>query len=222
MADPQDQLKSWLQDRLKEKGPGGCGELAAALGVSGDALRRMKNRDGLKETRRIDAHHIPIMAAFFGRWPPGFEAMQDEQDAEALAAAAKAAGRGRRGGKARKSNAQAATKDVVVQGVAGPVTVIDKSVNVIGDESTVAGHAPATPMPGAAELMGDINMAIAAVFRAAKRKAPALNELGRLAYDRHVQIVAACRSPAEYPHAIEIMKLRLRQELDGEADAVAN
>lgn len=110
--------------------------------------------------------------------------------------------------------AQHATKDVVVQGVEGPVTVIDRSVNVLGDDATVSGNAPAALAEGAAELMGAVNEAVDEVYRALRMKL-SLAELGRVALERHAAILAACQDPEEFPHALEIMKLRLRRQLAG-------
>lgn len=219
MADPQDELKRWLGDQLKAKGPDGQKELAQALGVPADAVRRMRNRDGSKETRRIEAHHIPVMAGFFGTWPPGFEQMSDtEEQAEELAKTAKgkAGGRGRAKKKTTELNS---SKDLVVQNVAGPVTVIDNSDNAVGDANTIAGNTPSAPVrEGAAELMGQVNLAVSEIYKKLKRKLP-LDELGRVAYERHAAILAACQDPEEYQFALEIMKLRLERELTEEDEA---
>lgn len=75
MGDPQDGLRIWLVEKLIERGAGSCGDLARMLGVPLETVTRMKNRDGCKRSRRIEAHHIPILAAFFGEWPPGYEPM---------------------------------------------------------------------------------------------------------------------------------------------------
>lgn len=208
MSDPQDDLKVWLTARLSEYGRGSCGALATHLGLTRDAVTRMKNRNGAKENRRILPSLIPKLAEFFGAWPPGFEPMDKTTEAiEKLAdEAVKSAGR------KKKPQQTTGKKDVVVQGVEGPVTVIDKSVNVLGDENTVAGSAPATLAPGAAELMGQVNEAIDAVYKSMKVKLT-LVEMGRVALERHAAIMAACQDPEEYPHALEIMKLRLRRML---------
>lgn len=138
---------------------------------------------------------------------------------EAVDVARKAAPKSRAGnaapkGKGRKkAPAQDATRDVVVQGVSGPVTYIDKSVNVQGDEATIAGNAAPSLPEGAVDLMGEINEAIDAVYKALKREL-SLAELGRVGIEKHASIIAACRHPDEFPHAIAIMKLRLRRELE--------
>lgn len=73
MSDPQDGLKRWLSEKLRDRGAGSGRELAEVLRVPADAVTRMKNRDGAKESRRIEAQHVPEMARFFGEWPPGFD-----------------------------------------------------------------------------------------------------------------------------------------------------
>lgn len=77
MADPQDGLRLWLNLELDKRGCGASRDLAKALDVSPETISRMKNLDGSKETRRIEAHHIPIIADFFGEWPPGYRAEID-------------------------------------------------------------------------------------------------------------------------------------------------
>jgi len=206
MADPQDRLKVWLRRRLRARGPGSCRALAERLNLPADAVTRMQNRDGGKEQRRIEAHLVPKMAAFFGEWPPGFEHMEDKTPAAELVAKAKKAK-----GKSRRVS-QSATKDVVVQGVEGPVTVIDNSTNVAGDSATIAGNGPAALSDEAGELMGAVTQAVDAIHRAMKKKL-SIADLGRIALERHMAIMAACQAPEEYPHALEIMKLRLRRQL---------
>lgn len=119
MSDPQDNIKCWLDEKLKQGGVGSCTALANHLGVSLDATRRMRNRDGTKESRRIEAHLIPLMAEFFGEWPPGFEALN-----EITRPAREDAGKIR-----HKKEVQNNKKSVVVHDVEGPVTIVDKSIN---------------------------------------------------------------------------------------------
>lgn len=73
MADPQAALRQWIVEGLNKKGHGSGRELARRIGVGPEVLTRMKNTDGLKETRRIEAHMIPAIAEFFETIPPGFE-----------------------------------------------------------------------------------------------------------------------------------------------------
>lgn len=205
MSDPQKALREWLGARLRERGPRSGLELAAALGVHDDAITRMKCLDDGKERRRIDAHHIPLMAEFFGEWPPGFEHMdENEEAADMVAKAKKTSGRGRK-------TRQHSTKDVVVQGVEGPVTVVDKSVNVVGDDNTLGGDGRSMDQ-AAVELMGRINEAIDEVYRAEKVDL-SLAELGRVAIVQHAAILSLCEDAEEYPHAIAIMRQRLRRKL---------
>lgn len=147
----------------------------------------------------------------------------DETDqVEELLAKAGASSGAPKNGKTRKKRAprksQNARKDVVVQGVEGPVTLVDKSVNVLSDDATIAGNAPDTMSPAAIDLMGDINEAIDKVYKSMKADL-SLAELGRIGIERHASIMAACEDEEEYPYAIEIMKLRLRRKLGSEKDA---
>jgi len=81
MADPQAYLKKWLDEQLAMAGPESVHGLAARLGKDADAIRRMRNWGGphqnpRTEQRRIDAHMIPLMVAYFGSVPPGFDFSQ--------------------------------------------------------------------------------------------------------------------------------------------------
>lgn len=73
MADPQIQIRQWLDLSLKSHGSGAARQLASELGVSPEAVSRMRNTNGFREMRRIEADLIPAMAQFFGSIPPGFE-----------------------------------------------------------------------------------------------------------------------------------------------------
>lgn len=73
MADPQAALRRWIVEGLDKKGRGSSRELAKRIGIEPEVLSRMKNTDGFKETRRIDAHMVPVIAEFFGTIPPGFD-----------------------------------------------------------------------------------------------------------------------------------------------------
>lgn len=105
--------------------------------------------------------------------------------------------------------------DVVVQGAEGPVTVIDNSTNLAGDGNIVAGGGPAAFPVETGELMGAVTEAVDGIYRAMKMKLP-LADLGRVSLERAMDIASACRDPEEYPHALEIMKLRLRRQLADE------
>ena len=183
MPDPQDAIKKWLSERLEEKGYRAHAELASLLHVHADAVRRMKNRDGTKESRRIEAHHIPIMADYFGQWPPGYNMSETEEPSRELPA-----------------------KEVQIDSGGGNVTVIDKSINVIGDSANICSGEPS------ADLMGKINVAIGEAFQEMGNTI-SLEDLGRIALQYHTGILTACESEDEYPYAIEIMKLRLKRRL---------
>lgn len=78
MGDPQHHLRVWLSDQLSAS-PGGRWatqkKLAACLNLRPEAVTRMANIKSSGEVRRIEAHHIPVMVAFFGSIPPGFDFM---------------------------------------------------------------------------------------------------------------------------------------------------
>jgi len=122
--------------------------------------------------------------------------------------------------KARKSGRKGRRghRHVVVDNISGSVNINDHSINLIGDDmlATLTGIAPfAQACDAAAELLGSINEAILEIHRSMKRQiTPA--ELGRLAAPHHAAILAACKSPEEYPHAMEIMKIRLQKQLADE------
>lgn len=73
--DPQHDLRVWIKQHLKRQGRGSSHRLARFLNVDPHTVTRMKNVDGLKETRRIEADMIPKLAAFFGCIPPGFRTL---------------------------------------------------------------------------------------------------------------------------------------------------
>lgn len=136
------------------------------------------------------------------------EVMPPRETLEKIAAARK---KGRKGRHSRR--------DVVVQNVEGPVKIIDKSVTVVGDDNAVSGNSTtATLPPGAGELMENVIEAIADIYKSMKIDIT-LAELGRLALERHTAILAACPDPAEFPYAMEIMKLRIRKLLEAPEQA---
>src|SRR5690606_6463954 len=73
MADPQHGLKVWVSEEIEKGGYGTAQRLADHLGVKPHFVSRLKNTDGAKQMRRIDAHLIPPLVSFFGSLPPGFE-----------------------------------------------------------------------------------------------------------------------------------------------------
>lgn len=77
MSDPQDALRLWLVRKLDERGYGSSQALADYLGTDPQVVSRMKNRDGSKQMRNIEAHFIPRLATFFGEVPPGFEILTE-------------------------------------------------------------------------------------------------------------------------------------------------
>lgn len=111
-----------------------------------------------------------------------------------------------------RKKARRKDKIISIENVEGPVTVIEK-VTIEGDGATLAGHlTPAPVSPDSQELMGQVTAAIDSLFREAHRDLPA-EELGRLAAEHYAAIVQGCKSPEEYPHALEIMKIRVRKSL---------
>jgi hypothetical protein len=72
VMDPQHDLRIWIDAELKKMGYGSAHRLAKHLGVDPHTVSRMKNVDGYKESRRIEADMIPKLARFFGCIPPGF------------------------------------------------------------------------------------------------------------------------------------------------------
>ncbi len=75
--DPQHELRVWIDDELRRLGYGSSNKLARFLGVDPHTVSRMKNRNGLKETRRIEADMVPKLAEFFGCIPPGFRSFNE-------------------------------------------------------------------------------------------------------------------------------------------------
>lgn len=73
MADPQHDIKVWISEELNKIGYGAAQKLAHHLGVKPDYISRLKNLDGTKQMRRIDAHMVPSLACFFDSIPPGFD-----------------------------------------------------------------------------------------------------------------------------------------------------
>jgi hypothetical protein len=203
VADPQDQIKKWLSDNLTEKGHKSHAELAERLHVSIDAVRRMRNRDGTKESRRIEAHHIPLMAEYFGNWPPGYPMSKETEAAKESARTD------------RKVTVVDAAKEVVAESVEGDVTIIDKSVNVAGDGANIG--SVSAPNLAAKNLMGALNIAIDEIYRSAGTPIT-LSDLGGLALEHHAMIVALCENEEEYPYAMEIMKIRLKKQLEIDKD----
>ncbi|MDP3327715.1 LexA family transcriptional regulator [Parvibaculum sp.] len=66
MNDPDRQIRLWLQAELKKRGHGAKVALAAHLKVRPDAITRMLNASGRKESRDIRAHELLAMQEFFG------------------------------------------------------------------------------------------------------------------------------------------------------------
>lgn len=114
-------------------------------------------------------------------------------------------------GTKRPKNLQKSKKDVVIQNAEGPVTIVDYSVNVAGDDNDVSNGARHSA-DASGNLMGDINVAIDEVYRGLNAELT-LHDLGCIGYEHHAAISAACQSEEEFSHAIEIMKIRLRKKI---------
>jgi hypothetical protein len=128
MADPQAALRQWIVDGLQRKGHGSGRELARRIGIEPQVLSRMKNTDGLKETRRIEAHMIPAIAEYFGTIPPGFENVADLR-----CAACERSAIYDNGGKASGEREMSDTKKVTIN-IQSP----KQGTLVIGDNNTVS------------------------------------------------------------------------------------
>lgn len=77
MGDPQHGIRVWMESELARMGHGSSRLLARHLGIKPHVVSKLKNTDGMKETRRIEAHIVPSLAVFFGSIPPGFERVAD-------------------------------------------------------------------------------------------------------------------------------------------------
>lgn len=77
MSDPQHELKLWLRGQAKTRGLMRTAKaLGGLLNLCSDSVRAMMNVEGLGHMRRIEAHHIPPIVAYFRAVPPGFEFME--------------------------------------------------------------------------------------------------------------------------------------------------
>lgn len=200
MADPQDDLKVWLAEKLADRGIGSIKALAKHLGLSSNAVSRMKNRGNAGQARKIEAHMVPKIADFFGEWPPGYRAKNG-------------GARKMPDGKGKGKNASDSAKDVMITDVEGTVTVIDKSTTVVGDSATVTGIGSPELPPEASQLLGALNEAIDTIYRNRGRDL-SVREIGELSAEHYNAILAACRTPAEFPHALEIVKIRVTQAIE--------
>ncbi|WP_262516491.1 S24 family peptidase [Agrobacterium tumefaciens] len=87
MQDPQYEIKSWLDQKLKLSPRGTASALAKKIGVSPTMLSRM--RPDTAEPRKISVQEIEGIARFFQDLPPGYKEMAswvtspDEQQPEA-------------------------------------------------------------------------------------------------------------------------------------------
>lgn len=78
----QDAMRTWISDKLAEKGHGARSRLAAHLGhTRPDAITRMLNQKPGKESRVIRAEEWERIKEFFGEDPDGAPDVQDLLDA---------------------------------------------------------------------------------------------------------------------------------------------
>ena len=68
----QENLRSWLSAKIRERGHGTQLELAKALGVPPQSIGRMLKPQKGRGFRVITAAEITVMTDFFGENPPGF------------------------------------------------------------------------------------------------------------------------------------------------------
>ena len=109
-------------------------------------------------------------------------------------------------------------KRFIFENIEGPFHVIDASISVYGDGNTSSssGFGERAPPATAADLLGRVNEAIVLVYRDAQASLTPM-EMGRIAHAKHKAILAVCHDDEEYDYAIEIMKIRLRKELESKA-----
>lgn len=140
-------------------------------------------------------------------WRRGPEVVMPDEDTQAKVAEAVARGR------KRKGDVNIHVEKIEADGAA--------TTNILGQGSPDAmSGASGNPLPLAlsGEALGELLKAIASVHRTLKRKTPAPVEIGCL-LAKYYPVLARCESPEEYPHAVSIIKLRLRKELETEAVA---
>jgi hypothetical protein len=114
-----------------------------------------------------------------------------------------------------KAKGRKPKRRLIFENIEGPFHVIDASISVYGDGniSNASGYGARPRQPGAADLLGRINEAIALVYQEAHASL-SLMEMGQIAHEKHRAILAACQDDDEYDYAIEIMKIRLRKALE--------
>lgn len=191
----------------------------AAVGISAEAASKLAGRSenligNMRKAARQGRHFDPRSGSLealarvlnttpewlqYGRGP---EVVMADQETITRIEEAKAKGRRPK-------------RRVIFENIEGPFHVVDASISVFGDGniSSTAGHGHDRGRPaGAAKLLGRINEAISAVYEEAQLNLT-LMEMGQIAHDMHLAILASCRDTDEYEFAIEIMKRRLRNSL---------
>jgi len=79
MNSGQEMLRSWLADKLEERGAGAQEALSAHLGLRDKTVSRMLKPSPNQGYRLIKANELARMMDFFGEIPPDFNApMQNE------------------------------------------------------------------------------------------------------------------------------------------------
>lgn len=116
-----------------------------------------------------------------------------------------------------KAKGRKPKRRLIFENIDGPFHVIDASISVYGDGNIAnsVGYGSRPRPPGAADLLGRVNEAIALVYQEAQAKLSPM-KMGQIAHDKHRAILAACQDEEEYDFAIEIMKIRLRKALEGQ------
>lgn len=142
MADPQHAMKEWIADELDRRGRGAAQMLARHLGVKPDYITRLKNTDGTKQMRRVDAHMVPSIACFFDSIPPGFDEVA-EIKCKTCAAFDRVTHGG--GNTARTRAMTDKPKEVTII-----IETPQQGTLVVGDNNTVTTHNSQTTMTGTA------------------------------------------------------------------------
>lgn len=112
------------------------------------------------------------------------------------------------------STSQDATKDVVVQGATGPVTVLDKSVNVVGDGNSMGAASPGVE-DRAGEILGKI-LEIAADVYARHGKDLSLRDAGPAVYEHFKAALDMCDDVEEVDPVLKIVRMRIARKIEAE------
>lgn len=198
-----------------------------AVGLSPSVIRMARVAESRGEVHQFDPETIERLAPILCTtvdWLLREEGPEEvpPEDEETIAMIEQAKRKGR-----NRSKKSVVVEDVkgdvkVLDGAArvvdGDATIIDKSINISGDADLSGNSLTGGTLPqGADYLLGTLNTAIIEIYREHGREIDPV-ELGRIAAPRFARILASCKDQAEFPHALEIMKIRLRKEITGSED----